>query len=193
MLDVGAVQVHGDEEAERKRKSEKDRREIERLRVVDQSFSAIIRSAQAVAETFNQQSDSKKIGVHSVSDRTFAISIEGLPGGRVVECQLLCIPPQKVQLEGMNVLAWGFVQVPQSIGFNIVLVRDDSVNPQGRWRTLHVRHSPLVPNPRTPEPFAFTFNQLPSEIALLGTTHSFEADVRDFSSEMLIPLIDQLF
>lgn len=167
--------------------------EVERLQVVDHRFSEIIRAAQTVVETFNHQSDTKKLGVHSVSNRTFAISIEGVAGGRVVECQLLYIPPQKVQLEAMDVLAWGFVQVPQSIGFNIVLVGNDSVNPHGRWRTLHVRHSPLVQNPRTPEPFAFTFNQLPKEITLLGTTHIFDADVRDFSSEMLIPLIDQLF
>ena len=84
--------------------------------------------------------------------------------------------------------------LPKIKGFNLLLVSTDPGDLYGQWITFHVTHNPLVlKKDGRLEPFPFEISEMPNEIRHLNAIHIYQVHQDIFKTEMLEPLIKELF
>lgn len=83
--------------------------------------------------------------------------------------------------KGKKVLAWGKVEDDKDLGYNILLLENE-IDEYGDWFILYNRNSGLAKKPR-PEPFAFSKNELPRQLAIIGAIGIYTSKLQkyDFS------------
>ncbi len=82
-----------------------------------------------------------------------------------------------------NVQAWSYVRDQSGRGFNLLLLEVPG-ELYGDWYLLRNTNSIFNNNPRV-EPFGFTIQELPKEIALIQATHVFNSELLDFDELLL--------
>ncbi len=94
------------------------------------------------------------------------------------------------ELTKRPILAWGSFESPENKGINFVLVEGIGES-YGDWFTLENRNSGLGGSKyNRPEPFAFSFTELPREITLIGGWHVYSTKVEPFNIEHIASFIE---
>jgi len=97
-------------------------------------------------------------------------------------------------IDGQEIRAWGFAKAPSGRGFNMILTSRGKSDIYGHWITLHVRHNPIsTKRDHRPEPFPFSFAELPEEINHLNVIHIYQSAKGEFEPKFLELLISELF
>ena len=95
------------------------------------------------------------------------------------------------QYKSKNILAWGEIVNKAGYGFNILLI--DSGDIYGDWIIMENKNnlSHLTGKERR-EPFAFSLQELPTEINKVQITHLYSADFTEFDDTLFLGLIRTL-
>lgn len=95
------------------------------------------------------------------------------------------------QYKAKNILAWGKIVNQYGYGFNILLL--DSGDIYGDWIIMNNKNnlSHMTGNERR-EPFAFSLQELPTEIDKVQITHLYSADFDEFSDTSFLKLIQTI-
>lgn len=95
------------------------------------------------------------------------------------------------QYKGKNILAWGEITNKSGYGFNILLL--DSGDIYGDWIIMNTKNnfSHMTGKERR-EPFAFSLQELPTEIDNVQITHLYSADFDEFFDTSFLKLIQTL-
>ncbi len=171
----------------------KRQKRTENESLVAYSFnSLIVAVAQATVDAFNTSSESVKLHFKARSTLSFAIVAEGISSREILGEVRIVNGEHRVS--GKKVKAWGFVKSSSGRGFNLVLIEDSPDDFYGSWTTLHVTHS-LIARRRDsrPDPFFFSYQELPREIQVLAAMHIYRTKIEPFSRDHLDPLIGELF
>ncbi len=93
------------------------------------------------------------------------------------------------QCRGKDVLLWCQVADTKSLGFNIVLLRNES-SLYGDWFILENTSNGLGRIDR-PGPFGFSLTELPKEINYIGSLHIYNMELYPFTQEKLLRFITE--
>lgn len=89
-----------------------------------------------------------------------------------------------------KIMAWGYVEGTNGKGFNLLLVEREG-DVYGEWYVLINTNNSWSRNPRTPEPFAFNFNELEKEIENIGVMHIYKLSVNHFDLKYFAELMEE--
>lgn len=88
---------------------------------------------------------------------------------------------------GKKIWAWGIVEDNYHHGYNLLLL-DNDIDEYGEWWILYNRNSGLNSKPR-PEPFAFSFDELPKEINHINAMHIYSSEVEKYNFDRFQEII----
>lgn len=91
-----------------------------------------------------------------------------------------------------KVIAWGFLEAKDGRGINLLLVESDE-DDYGYWVSLLNTNSIITNNPRTPEPFPFSMNEIETELPLINTTHIYNTKHQILDINMLKKFISEYY
>lgn len=95
------------------------------------------------------------------------------------------------QYKGKKILAWGEIVNKSGYGFNILLLESGGI--YGDWIIMNNKNNFSVgTNKVRREPFAFSLNELVSEIDNVQITHLYSADFNEFTDGEFLGLIQAL-
>lgn len=187
------------DEANRKKEIENTKRQEginERKKTVNYSiYENIYMPIKEFIESFNKQYASGKINIsdYSVNTDTFSnIRIDTISGKRV-DIEIHSIIDRvftrerqdaffgniyeeeyRPELKNKEILACGIVNFSNELSYNLILVYDtESI--YGHWYQLKNSKSPFNQNPRTPELFAFDFNEIEEELYYINAMHIYNS------------------
>lgn len=92
------------------------------------------------------------------------------------------------QYKGKSILSWGKVVNKSGYGFNILLL--DSGDIYGDWIIMKNKNNfSLMTGKERKEPFAFSLQELPTEIDKVQITHLYSAEFEEFTTTSFLNLI----
>jgi serine/threonine protein kinase len=95
------------------------------------------------------------------------------------------------QYKGKNILAWGEITNKSGYGFNIILLDNGDI--YGDWIIMNNKNNfSHISGKERREPFAFSLQELPTEIDKVQITHLYSADFNEFSETSFLKLIQTL-
>jgi eukaryotic-like serine/threonine-protein kinase len=180
---------------------ERERTTKEYQGLIEVSFRKITNAVTEIVEDFNSQSDYHKLAMaNSYPLNTwslgFIIYAEG-PGRLADEIRVWLSPVYgEHKLHDQEVKAWGFIVAPSGHGFNIILVSRGPDDLYGEWTTLRATINPKLIDhkiDKRPPPFPFELHELPMQVARLNGQDRFGTEQREFTPDLLIPLLKELF
>ena len=198
------------DEANRKKEIENTKRQEginERKKTVNYSiYENIYMPIKEFIESFNKQYASGKINIsdYSVNTDTFSnIRIDTISGKRV-DIEIHSIIDRvftrerqdaffgniyeeeyRPELKNKEILAWGIVNFSDELSYNLILVYDtESI--YGHWYQLKNSNSPFNQNPRTPELFAFDFNEIEEELHYINAMHIYNSSLEEYNKDEML-------
>lgn len=95
------------------------------------------------------------------------------------------------QYKGKNIMAWGEIINKSGYGFNILLL--DSGDIYGDWIIMNNKNNfSLTAGKERREPFAFSLQELPTEIDKVQVTHLYRAEFDEFDEASFLKLIQSI-
>jgi len=86
------------------------------------------------------------------------------------------------ELRKRKILAWGYLEDSQDLGFNILLLENtDEI--YGEWVILWNTNNGFSREAR-PEPFPFGFNEIEKEVQYIGATHIYKVEVKELNKDL---------
>ena len=126
-----------------------------------------------------------EIEIHSIVDRTFTRKVRDLFFGNIYQEEY------RPMLKGKEILAWGIINYSNELEYNLILVKDDE-NMYGKWYQLKNTNSGLNSNPRTPEIFAFDFNEIEDELTKINALHIYNSTLENFNKDEMLENIEKI-
>lgn len=160
--------------------------------MVQCAFNDILKAIQELVENFNSASDVAELELDFPGSLIINVFKEGHSDKNVKV--LVNAVYDSIKFDGGIIKAWGYAKAPSGRGFNLILRSSGPEDLYGEWRTLHVKHNPICrKNDGRLEPFPFEIDELPNEIESLVGINIYEAEKGQFTPELFIPLIKELF
>lgn len=105
--------------------------------------------------------------------------------GRTIRKEELLLP----QFKDKEIICWGEINSDSGIGFNLLLVKEESTDIYGKWLLLTNTNNALVTKPRMPEPFALNSTELERKLKVLNALDIYDTKVEDFKIDPILELI----
>lgn len=125
-----------------------------------------------------------EIEIHSIIDKTFTIESQDPFFGTIYEEEY------RPMLKGKEILAWGIINYADELSYNLILVNDMETI-YGKWYQLKNRNSAFNQNPRTPETFAFDFNEIEEELNDINAIHIYTSKLEEYNKNELLENIEE--
>lgn len=120
-----------------------------------------------------------EIEIHSIIDKTFKKEYQDQFFGNIYENEY------RPSLKNKEILAWGIVNFSDELSYNLILVYDpESI--YGKWYQLKNSNSVFNQNPRTPEIFAFDFNEIEEELPYINTMHIYTSTLEEYNKDEML-------
>lgn len=126
-----------------------------------------------------------EIEIHSIVERKFTREYRDQFFGNIYEKEY------KPMLRGKEILAWGIINYANELEYNLILVKDDE-NMYGKWYQLKNTNSAFNTTPRTPEIFAFDFNEIENEINKIDVLHIYNSTLENFNKDEMLENIEKI-
>ena len=184
----------------------------ERKKIINYSiYENIYRPMKEFIEDFNKQYASGKINIsdYSVCSDTFSnIRIDTISCKRIeIEIHSIidkvftkeCQDPffgnfyekeYRPTLKGKDILAWGIINYADELSYNLILVNDTETI-YGKWYQLKNRNSAFNQNPRTPEIFAFDFNEIEEKLNYITAMHIYTSTLEEYNKNELLENMEE--
>ncbi|MDD3237921.1 MAG: serine/threonine-protein kinase [Candidatus Gastranaerophilales bacterium] len=95
------------------------------------------------------------------------------------------------KLDNKVIQAWGYINHSSGAGYNLILAKENESDIYGSWYTLTNTNSGLSTQRRTPEPFAFDFLDLITEIDNIHALHIYNTQVAELDKNLLLNFLIQ--
>ena len=120
-----------------------------------------------------------EIEIHSIIDKTFKKEYQDQFFGNIYEKEY------RPSLKNKEILAWGIVNFSDELSYNLILVYDpESI--YGKWYQLKNSNSVFNQNPRTPEIFAFDFNEIEEELPYINTMYIYTSTLEEYNKDEML-------
>ncbi len=94
-------------------------------------------------------------------------------------------------LKGKEILAWGMINYADELSYNLILVNDNE-NIYGKWYQLKNSNSAFNQIPRTPEIFAFEFNEIEEELHYINVMHIYNSVLEEYNKDEMIENMEKI-
>ena len=126
-----------------------------------------------------------KIEIHSIIDKEFTREYRDQFFGEIYE------EKYRPTIKGQEILAWGIINYSDELSYNLILVYDPDCI-YGKWYQLKNRNSAFNQNPRTPEVFAFEFDEIEEEIQYINAVHTYTSTLETYSKDEVLENIEKI-
>ena len=126
-----------------------------------------------------------KIEIHSIIDKEFIRERKDQFFGNIYE------ENYRPTLKGKEILAWGMINYSDELSYNFILVNDNE-SIYGKWYQLKNSNSVLNQNPRTPEIFAFDFNEIEKELHYIDSMHIYNSTLEEYNKDEMLENIEKI-
>lgn len=126
-----------------------------------------------------------EIEIHSIIDRVFTKEYQDAFFGNIYEEEY------RPELKNKEILAWGIVNFSDELSYNLILVYDTE-NIYGKWYQLKNSNSVFNQNPRTPEIFAFDFNEIEKELHYINVMHRYNSTLEEYNQDEVLENMEKI-
>ena len=126
-----------------------------------------------------------KIEIHSIIDKAFIRERKDQFFGNIYE------ENYRPTLKGKEILAWGIINYADELSYNLILVNDNE-SIYGKWYQLKNSNSVFNQNPRTPEIFAFDFNEIEKELHYIDAMHIYNSTLEEYNKDEMLENIEKI-
>ena len=193
--------------------TKKQERINERKKTINYSiYNNIYRPLKEFTDDFNEVYASGKINITDYSIRTDTYSNIGINtvSGKKIEIKIKSIIDEvftreyqdqffgniyekeyRPFLKDKEIFAWGSINFSDELSYNLILVHDNE-SIYGEWYQLKNSNSAFNQNPRTPEIFAFDFDEIEEELGYINAMHIYQSSLEKFSKDEMIENIGNI-
>lgn len=126
-----------------------------------------------------------EIEIHSIVDKIFKRERQDQFFGNIYEEEY------RPMLKGKEILAWGMINYADELSYNLILVNDNE-NIYGKWYQLKNSNSAFNQIPRTPEIFAFEFNEIEKELHYINVMHIYNSVLEEYNKDEMIENMEKI-
>ncbi len=126
-----------------------------------------------------------EIEIHSIVDKIFKRERQDQFFGNIYEEEY------RPMLKGKEILAWGMINYADELSYNLILVNDNE-NIYGKWYQLKNSNSAFNQIPRTPEIFAFEFNEIEEELHYINVMHIYNSVLEEYNKDEMIENMEKI-
>lgn len=126
-----------------------------------------------------------EIEIHSIVDKIFKRECQDQFFGNIYEEEY------RPMLKGKEILAWGMINYADELSYNLILVNDNE-NIYGKWYQLKNSNSAFNQIPRTPEIFAFEFNEIEEELHYINVMHIYNSVLEEYNKDEMIENMEKI-
>ncbi|MBR3254630.1 MAG: serine/threonine protein kinase [Clostridia bacterium] len=126
-----------------------------------------------------------EIEIHSIVDKIFKKERQDQFFGNIYEEEY------RPTLKGKEIMAWGIVDYANELSYNLILVSDNE-SMYGKWFQLKNSNSAFNQNPRTPEIFAFEFNEIEKELHYINVMHIYNSVLEEYDKDEMIENMEKV-
>ena len=161
--------------------------EIEKLAQGVDIGEYITRQAKVRIMKIDEEKDISRIEIeiHSIVDKIFKRERQDQFFGNIYEEEY------RPMLKGKEILAWGMINYADELSYNLILVNDNE-NIYGKWYQLKNSNSAFNQIPRTPEIFAFEFNEIEEELHYINVMHIYNSVLEEYNKDEMIENMEKI-
>lgn len=126
-----------------------------------------------------------EIEIHSIVDKIFKRERQDQFFWNIYEEEY------RPMLKGKEILAWGMINYADELSYNLILVNDNE-NIYGKWYQLKNSNSAFNQIPRTPEIFAFEFNEIEKELHYINVMHIYNSVLEEYNKDEMIENMEKI-
>ena len=126
-----------------------------------------------------------EIEIHSIVDKIFKRERQDQFFGNIYEEEY------RPMLKVKEILAWGMINYADELSYNLILVNDNE-NIYGKWYQLKNSNSAFNQIPRTPEIFAFEFNEIEKELHYINVMHIYNSVLEEYNKDEMIENMEKI-